>query len=58
MTQTPSHLAPPDGRVLVQMLPAAAYTSDAVLAWERRHLYAGGWTCSAGSPTCSRPSPG
>src|SRR4051794_30304430 len=27
------------------MLPAAAYTSDDVLAWERRHLYAGGWTC-------------
>lgn len=27
------------------MLPAAAYTSDEVLAWERRHLFAGGWTC-------------
>jgi glycine betaine catabolism A len=27
------------------MLPAAAYTSDAVLAWERRHLFAGAWTC-------------
>ncbi|GAB3787893.1 aromatic ring-hydroxylating oxygenase subunit alpha [Nocardioides ungokensis] len=27
------------------MLPAAAYTSDEVLAWERRHLYAGTWTC-------------
>ncbi|HEX5996795.1 MAG TPA: aromatic ring-hydroxylating dioxygenase subunit alpha [Jiangellales bacterium] len=27
------------------MLPAVAYTSDAVLAWERRHLFAGGWTC-------------
>jgi len=40
-----SHLAPPDDRELVQMLPAEAYTSEDVLAWERRHLYAGGWTC-------------
>ncbi len=27
------------------MLPAAAYTSPEVLAWERRHLFAGTWTC-------------
>jgi Rieske 2Fe-2S family protein len=27
------------------MLPAAAYTSDAVLAWERRNLVAGTWAC-------------
>lgn len=27
------------------MLPAAAYTSTEVLAWERRHLFAGSWTC-------------
>ena len=27
------------------MLPATAYTSDEVLAWERRHLFAGTWTC-------------
>ncbi len=27
------------------MLPAEAYTSDDVLAWERRHLFAGAWTC-------------
>ncbi len=27
------------------MLPAAAYTSPDVLAWERRHLFAGTWTC-------------
>ena len=40
-----STLAPPEGRELVQMLPAAAYTSTDVLAWERRHLYAGGWSC-------------
>lgn len=29
----------------VRMLPAAAYTSGEVLAWERRHLFAGSWTC-------------
>jgi Rieske 2Fe-2S family protein len=28
-----------------RMLPAAAYTSEAVLAWERRHLFAATWTC-------------
>ena len=27
------------------MLPGAAYTSDEVLAWERRHLFAGSWMC-------------
>jgi len=27
------------------MLPAEAYTSPAVLAWERRQLFAGSWTC-------------
>ncbi|HTJ36196.1 MAG TPA: aromatic ring-hydroxylating dioxygenase subunit alpha [Dactylosporangium sp.] len=26
-------------------LPAAAYLDPAVLAWERRHLFAGAWTC-------------
>jgi Rieske 2Fe-2S family protein len=26
-------------------LPAAAYTDPAVLAWERRHLFARAWTC-------------
>src|SRR5947209_3312535 len=28
-----------------QMLPGEAYTSTAVLAWERRNFFAGGWTC-------------
>ena len=28
-----------------QMLPAAAYTSPDVLAWERRYLFAGTWMC-------------
>jgi glycine betaine catabolism A len=27
------------------MLPAAAYTSNDVLAWEQRRLFAGTWTC-------------
>ncbi len=29
----------------VLMMPAEKYTSPEVLAWERRHLYAGSWTC-------------
>jgi Rieske 2Fe-2S family protein len=29
----------------VLMMPAEAYTSPEVLAWELRHLYAGSWTC-------------
>src|SRR5437764_2647484 len=28
-----------------RMLPGAAYVSEEVLAWERRHLFAGAWTC-------------
>ncbi len=28
-----------------RMLPAAAYTSDEVFAWEQRHLFAGTYTC-------------
>ncbi|HVH94274.1 MAG TPA: aromatic ring-hydroxylating dioxygenase subunit alpha [Nocardioidaceae bacterium] len=28
-----------------RMLPALAYTSADVLAWEKRHLFAGSWTC-------------
>jgi Rieske 2Fe-2S family protein len=28
-----------------RMLPAVAYTSEAVLSWELRHLFAGSWTC-------------
>jgi Rieske 2Fe-2S family protein len=27
------------------MLPAVAYTGEDVYAWERRHVFAGGWTC-------------
>jgi glycine betaine catabolism A len=29
----------------VSMMPAVAYTSPEVLAWELRHLFAGGWVC-------------
>jgi Rieske 2Fe-2S family protein len=28
-----------------RMMPAQAYTSPELLAWERRHLFAGSWTC-------------
>jgi len=28
-----------------RMLPQAAYVSEAVLAWELEHLFAGSWTC-------------
>lgn len=33
------------GGAVPAMLPASAYTCEEVLAWERRHLFAGGWTC-------------
>ena len=36
--------APMDGEPVL-MMPAEAYTSPEVLAWERRHLFAGSWTC-------------
>ena len=36
--------APQDGDPVL-MMPAEAYTSPEVLAWEKRHLFAGGWTC-------------
>jgi hypothetical protein len=47
-----------------RMLPAAAYTSPEVFAWERRHLFAGTWTClgreqelrSAGDTTVTQRS--
>ncbi len=41
------------------MLPAAAYTAPEVLAWERRHLFAGTWNClgrSTSSSPRARPS--
>ncbi len=31
------------------MLPAAAYCEDAVLAWERTHLFGGAWVCAGRS---------
>lgn len=33
-----------------RMLPAAAYTSAAVLAWERTNFFAGTWTCVGRTP--------
>ena len=50
----PADLAPvldPAGTAC--MLPAAAYRDDAVLAWERTHLFADAWVC-AGRSTESR----
>ena len=32
-----------------RMLPAEAYTSEAVLAWERQHLFADSWVCAGRS---------
>src|SRR6201984_1153048 len=29
-----------------RMLPPAAYTSAEVFAWERKHFFGGGWTCT------------
>jgi Rieske 2Fe-2S family protein len=29
-----------------KMLPRAAYLDEAVLAWERRHFFEGGWVCA------------
>ncbi len=40
-----------------RMLPAAAYTSAAVLAWERRQLFAGGWTCVGRETELRAPGP-
>jgi len=37
--------APPVDGEPVLMMPAEAYTSPEVLAWERRHLFAGTWSC-------------
>jgi len=35
----------PGGDGAARMLPALAYTGPDVLAWERRHLFAGTWSC-------------
>jgi glycine betaine catabolism A len=39
-----------------RMLPAACYTSEAVAAWEREHLFEGGWVCVGRAE--SVPGPG
>jgi Rieske 2Fe-2S family protein len=42
----PNAVAPVDPEALdAAPLPAAAYTGREVLDWERRHLFAGAWTC-------------
>ena len=49
MTQAPVGVAGLDSALLPfgesTMLPAEAYTSDDVLAWERRHFFAASWVC-------------
>ncbi len=54
MTGQPATPAPIDRDALAAVLrplgearmpPAVAYTDPAVLAWERRYLFAGAWTC-------------
>jgi Rieske 2Fe-2S family protein len=37
------------------MLPVAAYTDEAVLAWERRVLFGGGWVCVGRSSDVAQP---
>jgi glycine betaine catabolism A len=37
------------------MLPAPAYVDPAVLAWERRVLFAGGWVCAARAADIAEP---
>jgi Rieske 2Fe-2S family protein len=37
------------------MLPAGAYTDDAVLAWERKALLGGGWVCVGRSADVGKP---
>src|SRR5262249_38226596 len=36
-------------------LPAAAYLSDAVLSWERRHLFEASWVCVGRSDLLPEP---
>ncbi len=38
-----------------RMLPAAAYADEAVLAWERRVLFGGGWVCVGRSTDVAMP---
>jgi Rieske 2Fe-2S family protein len=46
-------LLSPDG--VGRMLPAEAYTDDAVLTWERRHLFAETWVCAGRSADLADP---
>ncbi|HSJ91753.1 MAG TPA: aromatic ring-hydroxylating dioxygenase subunit alpha [Ilumatobacter sp.] len=51
-TPTPAPLSPDDLALTLRpfaearMLPRDAYVSDGVLAWERVHLFDGGWVCA------------
>jgi Rieske 2Fe-2S family protein len=43
----------PFGRA--RMLPRAAYLDEAVLQWEREHLFDGGWVCAARGSDVAEP---
>jgi Rieske 2Fe-2S family protein len=38
-----------------RLLPREAYTSDAVLQWERRHFFESGWVCAGTAEDLARP---
>jgi Rieske 2Fe-2S family protein len=38
-----------------RLLPRAAYVDQAVLAWEREHLFDGGWVCAGRTADVARP---
>src|SRR5260370_34275315 len=38
-----------------RMLPRAAYVDPAVFAWERRHMFGGGWMCVGRSGQVASP---
>lgn len=44
-SQVPDSIGETGESAPVKMLPAMAYTSPEILDWERRHLFAGTWTC-------------
>ncbi|HEX2356941.1 MAG TPA: aromatic ring-hydroxylating dioxygenase subunit alpha, partial [Micromonosporaceae bacterium] len=59
MNQAPPVLDPSQVRACLTgggtMLPGPAYTDESVLAWERRVLFAGGWTCAGRALEVARP---
>jgi Rieske 2Fe-2S family protein len=52
-TDTLELVLAPDGTG--QMLPREAYTSDAVLAWEREHFFSASWVCAGRGADLAAP---